>query len=100
MPDTSTSPLMRSADTLRLGPFQIGDLGFARHFEHAVARVPVGLQGDVVEMAVRQAADQRCAASRGERLDAPARGGGRAARSAPAVFDLDEAVFDRREAVQ
>ncbi len=42
-----------------LAPFQIGDLVFARRFEHAIARVPIGLQRDVVEMPVRQSADYR-----------------------------------------
>ncbi len=40
------------------GPFQIGDFRFAGRFEDAVAGVPVRLQRDVVEGAMRQSADQ------------------------------------------
>ena len=39
-------------------PFQIGDLVFAGRLEDAVARVPVGLQRDVVEVAVCKAAER------------------------------------------
>src|ERR1044071_5311177 len=42
----------------RLAPFQIGDLVFPRRLEHAITRVPVGLQRDVRKAAVRQSADQ------------------------------------------
>ena len=43
---------------LGLAPFQIGELVLARRLEHAVAGVPVGLQRDLVEKAVRQAAQR------------------------------------------
>ena len=42
-----------------LAPFEIGDLVLAGRFEDAVAGVPVGLQRDVVEMAMRQASESR-----------------------------------------
>ena len=59
----------RIASDLGLRPFEIGDLGFARLLEHAVAGVPVGLQRDVVEMSVRQAADARLVIAEGEPFD-------------------------------
>ena len=46
------------AGDMGVGPFQVGDLVLARRLEHAVAGVPVGLQRDFVESAVRDAADQ------------------------------------------
>src|SRR3569832_1605859 len=39
--------------------FQISDLVLTRRFEHAIARVPVGLHVDVVEMPMRQTAQRR-----------------------------------------
>ena len=62
---------------LRLAPFQVGDLVLAGRFEHAVAGVPIRLQRDIVEIAMRQAAQRR----RGMVLEmqaapAPARGAG------------------------
>ena len=42
----------------RLGPIQIGDLGFARLLEDTIAGIPIGLQRDVVEMAVGETAER------------------------------------------
>ena len=47
---------------LRLAPFQVGELVLARRFEHAVAGVPVGGKRDVVEIAMRQAAQSAACA--------------------------------------
>src|SRR6185295_17158420 len=41
----------------RLGPFEVGDLVFTGRLEHAVAGVPISLQGDVVEVTMRQPAE-------------------------------------------
>src|SRR5215471_10596565 len=43
----------------RFAGFEIGDLVLARCLEHAIARVPVRLHMDVVEMPMRQAAEHR-----------------------------------------
>src|SRR6266699_1708144 len=57
---------------LALRPVEVRDLGLARLFEHAIAGVPVGLQSDVVEIAVRQATDARNIPAEGEALDGEA----------------------------
>src|SRR5258706_1780984 len=40
-----------------LAPFQIGNFVFAGRLEHAIARVPVGLQRDFLKGAMRQSSD-------------------------------------------
>ena len=78
---------------LRLRPFEIGDLGLARLLEDAVARVPIGLQRDVVEMPVRQPADDGNIAIEGEAGNRQAAAAveprGNATR-----FNIDEALLN------
>ena len=47
---------IRPARDFRLSPFQVGDFGLAGRFKDAVSGVPVGLERDIVEMAMGDAA--------------------------------------------
>src|SRR5438067_4082196 len=79
---------------LALRPVEVGDLGLARLLAHAIAGVPVRLQSDVGEIAVRQAADARDISAEGEPLDGeaapPVETRGKSRR-----LDIDAALAER-----